>query len=178
MTGLKSRAAYKLLELDAKYRLFKRNQAVVDLGYAPGSWSQVVVERTKPHGVVVGIDLIPAMPPRGVTAIQGDFLSPQVRRLVREVLVESVRRKRRERAMEERFDGALLKIEGKEGGGGEGEGEGKGKEGEVVQDRPSYIDLEKLAARDIEDAELKDGGKMVDVSFLSMGGGGEMGLGF
>ncbi|CAN8105926.1 unnamed protein product [Discula destructiva] len=169
--GLKSRAAFKLLELDAKYRLFKRNQAVVDLGYAPGSWSQVALERTRPHGVVVGIDLIPAMPPRGVTSIQGDFLSPQVRRLVRDVVVEQVRRKKRERAMEKRFEGVLRgqedgRTEG-EGGGGVG-GEGVGKDGEVVQDRLSYIDSEKVAARGIEAAEANDGGRMVDVVISDM----------
>ncbi|TWU71671.1 2' O-ribose methyltransferase [Metarhizium rileyi] len=84
--GLKSRAAFKLLEMDAKYRLFKPGQTVVDLGYAPGSWSQVAQERTRPHGRVVGIDLIPAQPPRGVATFQGDFLSPRVRALVREFL--------------------------------------------------------------------------------------------
>ncbi|KHJ35315.1 putative 21s rrna (uridine -2 -o)-methyltransferase mrm2 [Erysiphe necator] len=72
---LKSRAAFKLLEIDSKYNLFKKGQTVVDLGYAPGSWSQVAVERTKPHGRVLGIDIIPAQPPKGASAIQGDFLS-------------------------------------------------------------------------------------------------------
>lgn len=82
--------------MDQKYRLFKKNQVVIDLGYAPGSWSQVAFERTKPRGLVIGIDLIPAQPPRGVTSIQGDFLSPQVQALVKEVLREQIRRKKRE----------------------------------------------------------------------------------
>lgn len=164
--------------MDAKYRLFRRNQTVIDLGYAPGSWSQVAVERTRPHGVVVGIDLIPAQPPRGVTSIQGDFLSPQVRRLVRDVMVEQVRRKNRERAMERRFEG-IIRSKGTEGGEEDGE-MGMAKEtetaegrGEVVQDRPSYIDLEKVAALDIEaaEAEKEDGGRMVDVSLYGRGGG-------
>ncbi|PHH86670.1 hypothetical protein CDD83_9898 [Cordyceps sp. RAO-2017] len=98
--GLKSRAAFKLLEMDAKYRLFRPNQLVVDLGYAPGSWSQVAVDRTRPHGQVVGIDLIPAQPPRGVASFQGDFLSPAVRRLVTDFVV----RHRRQRLEED--DGA------------------------------------------------------------------------
>lgn len=72
---LKSRAAFKLLEIDSKYHLFKKGQTVVDLGYAPGSWSQVAVERTKPNGRVLGIDIIPAQPPKGACAIQGNFLS-------------------------------------------------------------------------------------------------------
>ncbi|CAK7267224.1 2' O-ribose methyltransferase [Sporothrix epigloea] len=59
---------------------------VVDLGYAPGSWSQVAVERTKPTGRVLGIDLIPAQPPRGVSTIQGNFLAPTVRQMVKDFL--------------------------------------------------------------------------------------------
>lgn len=86
--GLKSRAAFKLLELNDKHKLFRPGQTVVDLGYAPGSWSQVAVNRTSPDGRVIGIDLIPAQPPRGVSTIQGDFLSPiiqdQVRAYVRD----------------------------------------------------------------------------------------------
>lgn len=151
--------------MDDKYSLFKRNQTVIDLGYAPGSWSQVAVERTKPKGIIVGIDLIPAQPPRGVTSIQGDFMSPKVRRLVRDVCVEQVRRKRREEAEKkalERKPEALGMRKGEEG-----EGEEKGAlDGEVVEDRPSYIDLEKQASQDIEAAEAgTDGdGRMVDVS--------------
>ncbi|OPB36026.1 ribosomal RNA methyltransferase RrmJ/FtsJ domain [Trichoderma guizhouense] len=87
--GLKSRAAFKLLEIDAKYKLFKKGQTVVDLGYAPGSWSQVAVDRTRPHGRVIGIDLIPAQPPQGVAAFQGDFLSPIVQKLVKEFIAQS-----------------------------------------------------------------------------------------
>ncbi|KAF2445640.1 FtsJ-domain-containing protein [Karstenula rhodostoma CBS 690.94] len=81
--GLKSRAAFKLLELNEKHKLFKPGQTVVDLGFAPGSWSQVAVSRTTPGGRVVGIDLIPAQPPRGVSTIQGNFLSPAIQAEVR-----------------------------------------------------------------------------------------------
>ncbi|KAH9861776.1 hypothetical protein J1614_011529 [Plenodomus biglobosus] len=81
--GLKSRAAFKLLELNDKHKLFKSGQTVVDLGYAPGSWSQVAVNRTDPDGRVIGIDLIPAQPPRGVSTIQGNFLSPEIQEEVR-----------------------------------------------------------------------------------------------
>ena len=52
-------------------------------GFAPGSWSQVAVNRTTPDGRVIGIDLIPAQPPRGVSTIQGNFLSPAVQDEVR-----------------------------------------------------------------------------------------------
>ncbi|KAG0652369.1 rRNA methyltransferase [Hyphodiscus hymeniophilus] len=72
--------------IDAKYKLFKRGQTVVDLGYAPGSWSQVAVERTKPSGRIVGIDIIPAQPPKGVSTIQGNFLSIGVQEEVKKFL--------------------------------------------------------------------------------------------
>ncbi|PSN64422.1 FtsJ-domain-containing protein [Corynespora cassiicola Philippines] len=81
--GLKSRAAFKLLELNEKHKLFKPGQTVVDLGFAPGSWSQVAVNRTAPDGRVVGIDIIPTQPPRGVSTIQGNFLSPDIQAEVR-----------------------------------------------------------------------------------------------
>lgn len=83
---LKSRAAFKLLEIDQKHRIFRPGQTVVDLGYAPGSWSQVAVARVRPEGRasgrVVGVDVIPAQPPRGVSTIQGNFLDPEVRQRV------------------------------------------------------------------------------------------------
>ena len=83
VAGLKSRAAFKLLEINDKYRLFQRGDTVVDLGFAPGSWSHVAVNRTQPGGRVIGIDIIPAQPPRGVSTLQGDFLSPEIRDEVR-----------------------------------------------------------------------------------------------
>ncbi|KAF2200461.1 FtsJ-domain-containing protein [Delitschia confertaspora ATCC 74209] len=83
VAGFKSRAAFKLLEMDQKYKLFKPGQTVIDLGYAPGSWSQVAVSRTTPNGRVIGIDLIPAQPPKGVSTIQGNFLSPAIQADVR-----------------------------------------------------------------------------------------------
>ena len=83
VAGLKSRAAWKLLEINEKHHLFRRGDTVVDLGYAPGSWSQVAVNRTQPEGRVVGIDVVPAQPPKGVSTLQGDFLSPRIREEVR-----------------------------------------------------------------------------------------------
>lgn len=85
--GLKSRAAFKLLEIDAKHRIFAPGQTVFDLGFAPGSWSQVAVERTKPNGRVVGLDILPCQPPKGASSIQGNFLD----RAVREDAIASVR---------------------------------------------------------------------------------------
>ncbi|KAL1957130.1 hypothetical protein VTO42DRAFT_6273 [Malbranchea cinnamomea] len=84
--GLRSRAAFKLLQIHDRYRIFKPGQTVVDLGYAPGSWSQVAADLTKPNGRVVGVDIIPAQPPKGVSTIQGNFLSPRVQAYVQEFL--------------------------------------------------------------------------------------------
>ena len=89
--NLKSRAAFKLLQINEKYRLFKRGQTVVDLGFAPGSWSQVAIDLVKPSGRVLGVDLIPAQPPKGVSAIQGDFLSADVQEEVRRFVGDSER---------------------------------------------------------------------------------------
>lgn len=74
--GYRARAAYKLKELDARDRLFKKGQRVVDLGAAPGSWSQVAVERTgaaESEGVVIALDILPMEPLPHVHFIQGDF---------------------------------------------------------------------------------------------------------
>ncbi len=71
--GYRSRAAFKLLELDAKERFFKPGGAVVDLGAAPGSWSQVAAERVRPGGKVIAVDLLDIAPISGVTVLKGDF---------------------------------------------------------------------------------------------------------
>ncbi len=71
--GYRSRAAYKLLELDEKFALLKGATRVVDLGIAPGGWSQVV-RRKLPKAAVVGIDLLPVDPIDGVTILQMDFM--------------------------------------------------------------------------------------------------------
>ncbi len=69
----RSRAAYKLLELDEKFRLLKGAKAVVDLGIAPGGWSQVVRRRV-PEARIVGIDLLATDPIEGVEILQLDFM--------------------------------------------------------------------------------------------------------
>lgn len=71
--GYRSRAAYKLLEIDSKDRLFKPGMAVVDLGATPGGWSQVASARVGRGGKVVALDLLPLDPLAGVDFIQGDF---------------------------------------------------------------------------------------------------------
>jgi 23S rRNA (uridine2552-2'-O)-methyltransferase len=71
-----SRAAYKLLEIDKRDRLIRPGMTVVDLGAAPGSWCQVVVQKMKGQGRVLAIDLLPVAPMRGVDSLEGDFTDP------------------------------------------------------------------------------------------------------
>ena len=71
--GYRSRAAYKILELDERERLFRPGAMVVDLGAAPGSWSQVAAAKVQPGGKVIAVDLLDIAPISGVTVIQGDF---------------------------------------------------------------------------------------------------------
>ena len=71
--GYRSRAAYKLLEIHERDKLFKPGMVVVDLGAAPGSWSQVVANKVGRNGKVVAIDLLEMAPMLGVEFIQGDF---------------------------------------------------------------------------------------------------------
>jgi 23S rRNA (uridine2552-2'-O)-methyltransferase len=71
----RSRAAYKLLELDEKFGLLRGVSSVVDLGIAPGGWSQVV-RRKSARAAVVGIDLLPTDPIEGVAILQMDFMDP------------------------------------------------------------------------------------------------------
>lgn len=74
--GYRSRAAFKLAELDDRFALLKGATRVVDLGIAPGGWSQVVRERA-PAARIVGIDLLPTEPIEGVTIFQMDFMADE-----------------------------------------------------------------------------------------------------
>ena len=71
--GYRSRAAYKLLEIDAKDQLLKPGIVVVDLGATPGGWSQVATAKVGRGGKVIALDLLPLDPLAGVDFIQGDF---------------------------------------------------------------------------------------------------------
>ncbi|GEQ96918.1 ribosomal RNA large subunit methyltransferase E [Iodidimonas gelatinilytica] len=79
--GYRSRAAFKLLELDEKFQLLKGARRVVDLGAAPGGWTQVLVEQFTRSGQkdnkIVGIDILPMDPISGADLIEMDFLAPQ-----------------------------------------------------------------------------------------------------
>jgi 23S rRNA (uridine2552-2'-O)-methyltransferase len=76
--GYRSRAAYKLLEFIARDKLIRPGMRVLDLGAAPGGWSQVVSEKVKPGGQVVAVDLLEVKPIHGVTILKGDFRETEV----------------------------------------------------------------------------------------------------
>jgi 23S rRNA (uridine2552-2'-O)-methyltransferase len=83
-----SRASYKLLQLNKKFNLMKRGSYVVDLGAAPGGWSQVALEKVGPEGLVVGVDLlrIKAIPQENFVQIRGDFTSAETVKCIEKVL--------------------------------------------------------------------------------------------
>ncbi|MFA7440496.1 MAG: RlmE family RNA methyltransferase [Sphingomonadaceae bacterium] len=83
--GYRARAAYKLIELDERFNLLSGARRVVDLGAAPGSWSQVVLKR-QPRAQIVGIDLLPVDPLPGLTFLQADFLDDAAQDQVAEAL--------------------------------------------------------------------------------------------
>ena len=146
VAGLKSRAAFKLLEINDKHHLFKKGDTVVDLGYAPGSWSQVAVNRTQPGGRVVGIDVIPAQPPRGVSTLQGDFLSAEIREEVRKFVQDPLRGRPRERAQ-------LSRIGDGEEGLTEEELE---EESKGLIERERHLHSDEATAYEAMDAERKE----------------------
>jgi 23S rRNA (uridine2552-2'-O)-methyltransferase len=80
--GWRSRAAFKILELDEKYKLFHTGQRVVDLGAAPGGWTQVAVQRVGDSGKVVGLDLLPMDEITGAILLEGDFQDEAVEQAV------------------------------------------------------------------------------------------------
>lgn len=87
--GYRSRAAFKLIEIDERYHLFKRGQAVVDLGAAPGGWSQVAAEKVGAvdgAGLVVAADINAFEPLAGVTTLQLDIESPEAEERLKDAL--------------------------------------------------------------------------------------------
>ncbi len=85
--GYRSRAAYKLLEIDEKARFLKPGACVVDLGAAPGSWSQVAIEK---GARVIAVDIQPIALLEGVTCIEGDFLEEETVQKIRKALPSGV----------------------------------------------------------------------------------------
>ena len=87
--GFRGRAAFKLIEIDDKYRLLKKGGRVVDLGAAPGGWSQVAAKRVGAEegtGKIVAIDLLPMAPLPGVQFIELDFLDPHAPDAIKSLL--------------------------------------------------------------------------------------------
>jgi len=84
--GFRSRAAFKLEELDAAERLLKPGMVVVDLGAAPGGWSQYAAKTLNGKGFVVALDLLPMDALTGVTFIEGDFREPGPLKALKDVL--------------------------------------------------------------------------------------------
>src|SRR5258708_1264253 len=76
--GYRSRAAYKLMEINARERFLVPGATVVDLGAAPGGWSQVAVQKVSPGGRVVAVDLLEIAPMSGVTVLRGDCREPVI----------------------------------------------------------------------------------------------------
>ena len=84
--GYRSRAAFKLMEMNTRERLLIPGRRVADLGAAPGGWSQVAAEKAGPRGRVAAVDLLEIAPIPGVTVLRGDFRAAEVRAKVIEAL--------------------------------------------------------------------------------------------
>ena len=84
--GYRSRAAFKLIQLDERFRLLAPGMRVVDLGCAPGGWTQIAAARVGAHGRVVGIDLNPTDPVPGATLMHGDFRDDGIAEHIRHAL--------------------------------------------------------------------------------------------
>ncbi|PZP85051.1 MAG: rRNA methyltransferase [Azospirillum brasilense] len=84
--GYRSRAAFKLAEMDEKFGLLKPGHRVVDLGCAPGGWTQVAVAKVGPQGKVVGCDLLEVTPIAGATLVVLDFLEEEAPERMKELL--------------------------------------------------------------------------------------------
>lgn len=76
--GYRSRAAFKLLDIQKKFNLIKQGDKVIDLGAAPGGWTQVLINLVGKEGSVIALDIQPIEPIEGVTFIQGDFTDPTI----------------------------------------------------------------------------------------------------
>ena len=84
--GFRSRAAFKLIEIDAKFHLLKPGARVVDLGAAPGGWSEIAARRAGPSGRVIALDILEMKPVSGVDFLQLDFLDATAPDRLKEML--------------------------------------------------------------------------------------------
>ena len=86
LEGYRSRSAYKLLEIDKRFKIFKRGQRVVDLGAAPGGWSQVALEKLGDKGTLIAIDILPMDPLSGAIIFEHDFMADDAPQMIAEAL--------------------------------------------------------------------------------------------
>ncbi|MDR4514098.1 RlmE family RNA methyltransferase [Nitrosomonas sp.] len=84
--GYRSRAAYKLLEINERDRILKKGMVVVDLGAAPGSWSQVAIHQVGAEGSVIAMDILEMQPLPGVVYIRGDFREESAVEMLNQIL--------------------------------------------------------------------------------------------
>ena len=84
--GYRSRAAFKLLQINQARNILRPGLAVVDLGAAPGGWTQVAVQLASPGGKIVAADILPIQPVPGATIVQGDFAQAETRQKIRDAL--------------------------------------------------------------------------------------------
>ena len=84
----RSRASYKLKQLDKKYKIIRKGDTVVDLGAAPGGWSQVAMEKVEEEGIVVSVDLNRIKPLDGENfyRIRGDFTDENVQNKIKKII--------------------------------------------------------------------------------------------
>ncbi len=89
LEGYRSRASYKLLEIDDRFRLIRPGSRIVDLGAAPGGWAQVAVKRAGERGQVIALDILEMEPIKGVEFIQGDFTEDEPLTLLMDIAGEA-----------------------------------------------------------------------------------------
>ena len=82
--GYRARSAYKLIDINQRFKIIRKPDNVVDLGAAPGSWLQVL--KTMTDGQLLGVDLNPIVPMEGVITLTGDFTTPEIQEKVRELM--------------------------------------------------------------------------------------------
>ncbi len=84
--GYRSRAAFKLIQLDEKYHFLGKGKTIVDLGCAPGGWTQVAALKNKGEGQIVGMDLLPTEPIEGAVLLQQDFTADEAPAMIKALL--------------------------------------------------------------------------------------------